>query len=277
MSQSSQHFYHPFKHSVLEISSNSHGFQNSSSFDILEDINLYHQPVEEPITAIIFFIVRCIFTIIAELCNYRVLNMMKKDTSVIGKVTKLQVYTIMGALPIKLIFTTLTDFIHPLNEVLGQWVCSSYWFIDKITRQIIAFHSLDVALLRYIFIVHDKKVREFGKERLQKIFWYLSFGIPILTILWVATDLKELDTATPINRCNGVDHKMFLVQSWSSLGLIKRNFAKLEHYELNDKLGKILAILRRTSKIAQRMWMILLLSNIAEGILYYKLIKHMRR
>ena len=183
----------------------------------------------------------------------------------------------MAAMPLRLVFVTLTDFIHPLNEVLGQWMCSSYWLIEKISMQIISFHSLVVALLRYTFIVHDKTVTDFGKGKVSKLFWYISFGVPIFTILWVATDLTELDTSTPINRCNGVDYKMFLIRSWSSFGLIKKNFSTLENYQLNDTLGKMIAILRRTSKIAQRIWVIILYSNIGEGIVYYKLIKHMKR
>ena len=93
----------------------------------------------------------------------------------------------------------------------------------------------------------------------------------------VATDLKEIDTDIPINRCNGVDHKAFLIQSWSSLGLIKTNFQSLQNDGQNDNFSKVFAVLRRLSKVAQRIWMIFLASNIGEGIIYHKLIKHMTR
>ena len=203
--------------------------------------------------------------------------MMIKDNGILKDIMKLQAYTIMIIMPTRLVFHTSTEFVHPLNEVIGKWFCSAYWFIEKISFQMIASHSLAVALLRYAFILYDEKVMEFGKEKLKDLVWYLSIGVPIFTLLWISTDLKELDVSTSINRCNGMDHKMFLVQSWSSLGYIKKSFVKVENFEKGDGFEKALAIMRKISKIAQRIWQILLVSNLGEGIIYYKLFKHTKR
>ena len=106
---------------------------------------------------------------------------------------------------------------------------------------------------------------------------YLSIGIPVLTALWISTDLMDVDTA---RRCNGRGQKMFLTQSWSSLGLIKTNF-KLQKWEYNSETSStiaiVLAILRKLSRIGHRIWRILIASNILEGLIYYKIIKHMMR
>ena len=149
---------------------------------------------------------------------------MKKDNSILTDITKLQACTIMTEMPIRLIFVTLTDFIHPLKDVSGKWVCISYWFFEKFVIQIVSFHSLAVALLRYSFIVHDKSVVGFGKEKLKTLFWYLSIGVPFLTMLWVASDLQDVVPSKHINKCNGNDHRLFLLRSWSSFGLIATNF-----------------------------------------------------
>ena len=231
--QSFRHLYSPFTQRQLIFSSGNHVPGTFSFFDILDEIDLYHQPVEEPKAAFIFCIIRCILTIVAELCNYRVIYMMKKDSGILKEITKLQAYTIMILLPIRLVFITLTDFLHPLHEILGRWVCSYYWFVEKIAIQMIGSHSLFVAILRYFFIVHDEKVIKYGKEKLKSLFWYVSICIPILTLLWIATDLKELDTSPSINRCNGKDHKMFLLQSWSSLGYVKKSFVTIESYTVS--------------------------------------------
>lgn len=106
---------------------------------------------------------------------------------------------------------------------------------------------------------------------------YLSICIPILTLLWIATDLKELDTSPSINRCNGKDHKMFLLQSWSSLGYVKKSFVTIENYTEKGGSEKLFAILRKTSKVLQRVWIIFFVSNIGEGIIYFKLFKQMKR
>ena len=251
-------------------------YQNHSSFIIIDNIDLYQQPVEDPSIAMIFFAVRCVIVIMAELCNYRVLVMMRKDKSILNDVTKLQAYAIMVSMPIKLIFVTLTDFIHPLNEMFGRWICISFWFEENIARQIITSHSLMVALLRYTFIVHNTKVLEFGKAKLEKLFWYASIIVPILTVLWVASDLQDAIPSNHINRCNGMDHKMFLIRSWSSLGLIGTNF-HLHNDQISDKFDMLFAIMRKLSRIGHRILRIFLASNIAEGVIYFKLFRHMTR
>ena len=277
MKQASQHYYNPFKHSFLGFFVHNDDIQKDSSFNILNDIDLYHQPVEEPNTAIIFFVVRSFVTIFAEICNYKILCMLKKDTSILKDVTKLYTNTVMAFLPIRLVFFTLTDFVHPIEDFVGDWGCRSYWFIEKFVGCLVISHSLVVALLRYHFIVQDKLVTKLGTEKTKKLFWYLSIGIPVLTALWMSTDLMDVDTA---RRCNGRAQKMFLTQSWSSLGLIKTNF-KLQKWEYNPKtrstIAIVFAILRKLSRIGHRIWRILIASNILEGVIYYKIIKHMQR
>ena len=270
-------FYHPFNQKFLSFLAPSGSSPNESSLNILDGVKLYHQPVEEPNVAILFFIIRLVVTIFAVFCNYRVVYVTMKDIGILNDIMKLQACIIMAFMPIRLIFMTLTDLIHPLNDILGQWICSSYWVIIKISIQIIAHHSLIIALIRYVFIVHNDKVVAYGKEKLKKLFWYLSIGIPIFNLLWIATDLIRIDTNIAINRCNGVDHERFRIQSWSSLGLIKKNFETLQIYHDNNNLSIFIAALRRISKVVQRVWMILLASNIIEGIIYFKLIQHMRR
>ena len=270
-------FYHPFNHKSLSFYAPSDFPPNKASLNILDDVDLYHQPVEEPNVAILFFIIRLGFTILAVACNYRVIYVTRKDNGILNDIMKLQACIIMTFMPIRLIFMTLTDLIHPLNAILSRWICSSYWVIIKTSIQIIANHSLIIALIRYVFIVHNEKVIEYGKEKLKNLFWYLSIGIPIFNLLWIATDLIRIDTNIAINRCNGVDHERFFIQSWSSLGLIKKNFDNLQIYRDNNNLSILIAVLRRISKVIQRVWMIVLASNMVEGIIYYKLIQHMRR
>ena len=171
MKQTLQRFYNPFKESAFSFYARNDDFQNYSYFNSIDDIDLYQQPVEEPITAITFFVVRCVLVVLAEICNFRVLGIMNKDTSILTDITKLQAYTIMTLIPIRLIFVTLTDFMHPLMEVSGKWVCITYWFLESFAVQVVLSHSLAVALLRYIFIVHDKSVAGFGKEKLKELFW----------------------------------------------------------------------------------------------------------
>ena len=277
MKQTLHHYYNPFEHSYLGFYVPNNYLQSNHSLSILNKIDLYQQPVEEPNTAFVWCVVRCFIAILSEMCNYGVLCMLKTDISILTDVTRLVTYAAMVHQPLRLIFYTLTDFIHPIENFVGEWGCRSYWFIEQSIKMIIIFHSLIVALLRYHFIVQDKFVIKYGKEKVKNLFWYASFGIPILTVLWVSTDLVDTDTA---RRCNGRDQKMFLIQSWSSLSLIKTNF-KLQNSDYTTtsrgNMATFLAILRKLSRIGHRIWRAMIASNILEGIIYYKIIKHMIR
>ena len=101
MKQQLQTFYNPFKESTLSFYMRNNDFQNHSYFNTIDDIDLYQQPVEEPITAATFFAVRCILVVLAEICNFRVLGIMKKDNSILTDITKLQACTIMTVIPIR--------------------------------------------------------------------------------------------------------------------------------------------------------------------------------
>ena len=141
-----KHFYHPFERSSLGFLSGSDPTQNESSLNIIEDIDLYQQPVDEPSTAIVWFVVRCFAAILSEMCNYGVLCLLKTDNSILTDVTRLVTYTAMVHQPMRLIFYTLTDFIHPIENFVGEWGCRSYWFIDLTMKMMIISHSLIVAL-----------------------------------------------------------------------------------------------------------------------------------
>jgi len=274
MAKYNKHFYHPFQNTSLGFSLHVESSEDSFSGFIINDIKLFYQPVEEPNIAIIFFIIRSITMCLAEFINYKLLKKMKKNTGLQNDVTKLQSYTIMIVSPFSLLFITANDFIHPLNTIVGQWFCTFGWFFLYVCIYIISFHSFGVAWLRYFFIVHTKKATKFGKKKIKKIFLYLNIFIPILTMLWVASDVGEIDLNRAINRCNGKDHKMFLIQT-SSLGIVGQNFKGLQISKINETSGKVLAILRRASKIARRLWTLFLGSNITECIVYYKVISYM--
>ena len=95
-------------------------------------------------------------------------------------------------------------------------------------------------------------------------------------MLWVASEVGEIDLIRAIIRCNGKDHKMFLMQT-STFGVIQQNFKRIQINQLRGSSATVLAILRRASKVARRIWSLILGSNITEGIVYYKVFSHMNK
>ena len=72
------HYYHPFKESYFGIFLRDQTSpENITGFSI-ENVNLYYQPVQEPVIAIAFFILKMVLVIIGEFINIKVLIMTKK-------------------------------------------------------------------------------------------------------------------------------------------------------------------------------------------------------
>ena len=271
-----QYFHHPFKNSSFGFLLEDNTSPANISGFVVENIDLYYQPVPNPVIALIFFFLKLSLLIIGELINAKVFVMMKKETGLLSDVTKLFVTTQMIFRPLWFLFTTGTDFIHPLNEVFGQWFCNFGWFGMTLGSQIIVFHSFIAALMRYLYIIHREKVDSYGKDKTKKLFLFLSFFIPLLGSIWTVIEDPELSILSNINKCNGKHHKVFLIET-STLHVLKRNFWEFGSYELSGSFAIILAILRRVSKIARTVLILITGFNFVEGIIYYKILSHINR
>ena len=121
---SRNNFYHPFMDSFLGIFISDQDIQDQNVTSIiLEEINLYHQPMPEPIYASIFLLAMSIQVIVGEYLYKKVLLLLKKENGIVKSVTKSFVFTQMLFWPICVFMITITNFIHPLKDVFGQWFC----------------------------------------------------------------------------------------------------------------------------------------------------------
>ena len=268
-----RHLYHPFPGSYLGFWVNDEPSRESSIGYILEDIDLYYQPVHQPILASVFFIIKIILVIIGLVVNIKVWIMVDKENGLVKDVTKIYSVAMLVNGPLWLIFSTSTDFIHPLNEVIGQWYCDFGWFSIYLSFFIISFHSFIVAIMRYLFIVHEKKIEAYGKQKIRKIFHVLSFLLPLFMMMWSVTDKSDVDAMSPFNKCYGSHHKVFLFDT-STLKVAKRNFCEHVEYDSIGHIGNIISKLRRYACIIRTLLILFMGFNFIEGIIYYRILTY---
>ena len=173
---------------------------------------------------------------------------------------------------------SITDFVHPLPAVVGSWICVFSFFLMYPCIIFINLHTLIIAIMRYVFIVHDDGVAIWGKERVRKIS-YLALGIiPIVMATWLyfgAAD-RDFDGMSVINKCNGSYHKIFLLK-WSfsePVSVWKARCTPENYYKNTGYLTKTVRYVAcRTNG-----WIITLMSsNIPEGFIYYKTWTHIQK
>lgn len=269
-------FYHPFTKSDFGFLITDYSEQSNESLSFLEEVNLYYQPVQEPKLAGSFFSIRLFLILVGELLHVKLYKLIKKENGLIKTVTRLFTVTQMIFWPFWLFLTTSTDFVHPLNVVIGKWYCTFAWFFFYFGWIIISFHSFIVSLLRYCFIVHSKKVENIGKEKVKTVFLFASVLVPLLVVIWAAIEGSELNAMSFINKCYGNHHKVFLIDT-STLNVVKRNFCQFEVMENHHRFGMIISLLRRFSCITKITLMLTMGFNISEGLIYYKLLSHIYR
>ena len=278
-----EHFYHPFTQSSVGFIQDKESFANNgSAYDIgflIEDIDLYYQPVQVPALGISFFVLRTLIVGFGEYIHVKVFNLMKEENGLIKDVAKLFTIIQMIYWPFWLIFSTTTDFLHPLNKLIGEWYCFSGWFIHWSCWTYISFHSFIVSVMRYVFIVHNSKIETYGREKAKRIFFFLSIAIPALLIIWGIVELPDrpVDPMSFINKCYGKHHKKFLIES-SSMDVVKSGFCTFGRYdEFHDPVFNIIATIKKVFCITKSLLYVVMGFNIAEGFVYYKTLRHISR
>ena len=271
------HVYHPFKNSSFGFFPIDSKYQAQSDNGIfVEDIDLYYQPLPSPINAGLFFLARAIMVTIGEFIHIKVYKMIEKEKGLVHDLSTLYLRFQMFYVPFWLIFTTCTDFIHPLNEVIGQWFCSIGWVIIYFCATLLAIHSFIVALIRYFFILYRKQMEAIGKEKVKRFFFILHLLVPLMMVLWTGIEGSETEWFSFLNKCYGKDHKRFLTDL-APPDVFKRSFCMLENYDYTGPFGDMVGVIRRISCAASKIIYVVMGSNLIEGILYFKILSNLNR
>ena len=272
MNLEERHLYHPFTESSLGFSYTKDLPHENHTSLMLEDIDLYYQPLEHPAFAITQFLLRLIYTILGEFVQFKLLNMVKKEKFLVNEVTQVYCISSMIALPFWLLYSSATDFLHPLKEIFGNWFCVTGRIVIYLHMNVAMFHSCITALMRYLFIVHEKKVGAYGKTKTKKMFLALAISIPIVFVTWGLVENQELDAFLFLNKCYGIDHKVFLAEVTTGQDL----FCKMTSFGTNDH-DPFTTKLRQYTCIIKFILSLVIGLNISEGLMYVLIFSYIKR
>jgi len=273
---SEHYFYHPFRNPLLGFFIDGDTSSTNISKFTIDDIDMYYQPLEHPTVAFSVFLFKLLVISIGEVVSMKVLEVAKKETSIINQMTILFCITQMIFHPLLLLFDLTVNLIHPIDEVISPWLCHFGWFFYGMSTKIVLYNSFIIAVMRYLFIIYSKTAETYGKEKIKQYFIWLGVLIPLVGVILDGIDHKDLSRLSFINKCYGKDHKVFLIET-STLDVIKRKFWKIEDFVENDSWAIFLSMLHRILRIVKTVIYLIAGFNITEGILYYKLFSHLNR
>ena len=271
-----KYLYNPFLQGSLGIFLKESATADELMGGIIQNIDLYQQPVQEPLIATLFLGIKLCLLIASEYLFIKVYKLMKKENGVTKEITQLLVYVQLFFWPIWIIFADSTAFIYPMKDVVGEWYCYLGSFLFYFLGNIIISHSFISAFIRYFFILHQDKVNLYGKQEVKRFFLLLSVLFPFFVALWESLKGSELDSMSFINKCHGKYHNVFLIDS-STINTAKRNFCAFEFNHSGGTWSKILAQIRQILCLSNQLIQLMLGLNVVEGFLYYKILSHINR
>ena len=216
--------YNPFEEEhILLPNYTSQQLTDFVSREPLSDVDLYYQPLPNPIFALTNLIVSSIILFIGEYINNRVLQFVNRETGLVMDVLKVFLCVQMVYWPGATIFAASTEFIYPIGNLLGSWFCVAeyFWLVTGMT--FILFHSFVVGLMRYVFVVHEEKIISFGKQRAKGIFYCFAILVPCALAIWGFINKRDTSTISSLNKCKGNHHNIFLLEN-NYDSTAKRNF-----------------------------------------------------
>ena len=275
------HFYNPFLESYLGVmTENAHGAENQTGL-ILDDVNLYHQPVPDPMTASIFCIILSISLFTGIYLHCKVWAMLRKDYGVLNNVTKIFVIANIGVWSLSIVLVSTTNAFHTFPDEITQYVCTPLWFLLYFCIHTLGFHSFITALMRYCFIVHTEKINSWGKDKVKKVFELLSVFIPLFLTTIKAFDGLDYDALSSVNKCYNEHHEVFLLKGATFTQQSSTSICDVPGYEDMEGHVKYMALGKKSLCLCFKVgfWVVALVmgSNLSEGFIYYKLFTHMQR
>ena len=243
-----------------------------SDVEILDEIDLYYQPLEKPSIVITFFFIKVLVICIGEAISIKLLASLNKEKTLLTDVTKFFITAQMIFQPIMNLTDLMNNLIYPVNEIIGNWYCFLTWLLWGVFMRAGLNHSFISALMRYFFIVHEEKVNEYGKEKIRRWFLYFSMATPIIQFSLQA--LEGSPRLSFINKCYGNDHRVFLIEA-STLNVFKANFVKIDEPYVD--INSLREISIRIGKIVEAILFIFMGFNITESFLYYKIFNKIDR
>ena len=81
------------------------------------------------------------------------------------------------------IMEIITYIIADLHTYTGEWFCYTFKVISFYGNLYIVGHSMIISLLKYILIVHWKRARSFGQEKVKELFFWVNLFYPCVMII----------------------------------------------------------------------------------------------
>ena len=228
-------------------------------------------------TEVISMFFRLVLISIGTFINLKIISVCKKEKSKTWQIDIVRSAAVIPVMFFAIIFEALNDYFPmSISSYTGVSICYIAAFVYVYLPYLIAFHSLVVSIMKYIFIVHHEKSIIIGEEKIKR--WFFWFNLIHPLVIAISTVLLfDFESFASLIKCFGLEEK--LAQRYnSSTGNLERMFlCKLRSADSDIDDNNSVYIVTQAFCAIKMVYIWLLSGNIPEGFFYYKIFKKMKR
>ena len=173
---------------------------------------------------------------------------------------------------------TTTHVIPNLSHFTGSWFCYFTLYLKLYGLISITVHSLYVSIHKYIFIVYQDKVNNFGKEKARQIsFWIYILHPAVFAITWMVR--PHYRAIASINRCHGLQLQEAAKVANETIGGMAQRlfFCGLGNYDGYNSFDYFIYLSNQFYCFLQTVVILIVAGNIIEIFIYKKIFHWMKR
>ena len=230
-----------------------------------------------------------IIQIIITICIYltgiyfhvKVIKISKKDKEMTWKLDLTNSYLVLAHHGHCVIMDTITYIIQDLHNYTGKWFCYTSNAFNLYGNFYTGAHSMIVSLLKYILIVHWKRARGFGQEKVKTLFFWINilYASGMICIhLFIRPDFFVIyEGFARVDRCLGDPNNNWGTNSTGTQIKVHTICKMLVEPPPEDHFAYTIYILRNCVCWPQVVFEYLVTWNVFEMIVYYRIFSFMSR
>ena len=202
---------------------------------------------------------------------------LKKEKPLAWKIYMLHGIVMLIHYPFLVSFQTVTEFVNPLSDLTGNWVCHIAFFIRMFGVTAVYTHSFIIAIIKHTFIVHHKSVRQFGQGKAEETFFqgYIVF----LTINAFALSLRPgwTEMFSENHGCYGYDDGTTNITAPAYHAFSRVVLCMSDDAPGEDTGHYIIYVVTQCYCFLQTVGGVICWCNLAEAFLYYSIFAYISR
>ena len=184
-------------------------------------------------------------------------------------------------LVIALYINVLTTYLEPPSKWIGSWFCIIFELFGHLDIVYIGAFSLWAALIKYWFIVHNKKATNFGEAKARKILLISHIVVPAFFSAMNSLTNGRRDQIFWVDHCWGESQHLNGIANNSEPNPLEKLLCFDRNYTLpiylNENIANVANKMLRSACGGLKLFYFIFLSNMIEFFLYFLIFRYLNR